>query len=231
MALTHHQPVDGKERMRGHGALLGAADTTVHVIKNDGARLAEVVKSSDHEEGQRIAFTLKSVIVDQDDFGDPVTAPVVVEADAPEAATASAQRTAARIPKNSKLALDALREAVDEAGERVTSNHVPPSRARHHGRPVARVCVQARDRRTGSRRPPQSLQARRREPRFRPSGRAVGTLRMADRIDDRPGRPGLPDRTDKPDTPEGVCPVCPVCPSRDGPSDRGQITRFVRFVR
>jgi len=127
LALTHHQPVDGKERMRGHGALLGAADTTVHVTKNDTARLAEVVKSSDHEEGQRVAFTLKSVIVDQDEFGDPVTAPVVAEADAPEAATASAQRTAARIPKNSKLALNALREAVDEAGERVTSNHVPPA--------------------------------------------------------------------------------------------------------
>ena len=126
LALTHHQPVDGKERMRGHGALLGAADTTVHVSKNGTERLAEVVKSSDHEEGQRVAFTLKSVIVDQDEFGDPVTAPVVVEAEATEAATA-AQRTAARIPKNSKLALNALREAVDEAGERVTSNHVPPA--------------------------------------------------------------------------------------------------------
>ena len=31
--LTHHTPVDGKERMRGHGALLGAVDTTVHVTK------------------------------------------------------------------------------------------------------------------------------------------------------------------------------------------------------
>ena len=45
IALTHHQPVDGKERMRGHGALLGAVDTTIHVVNKDGARLAEVVKS------------------------------------------------------------------------------------------------------------------------------------------------------------------------------------------
>ena len=44
IALTHHQPVDGKERMRGHGALLGAVDTTVHVVNKDGTRLAEVVK-------------------------------------------------------------------------------------------------------------------------------------------------------------------------------------------
>ncbi len=56
IALMHHQPVDGKERMRGHGALLWAVDTTVHVVNKDGTRLAEVVKSSDHEEGQRIAF-------------------------------------------------------------------------------------------------------------------------------------------------------------------------------
>ena len=93
IALTHHQPVDGKERMRGHGALLGAVDTTVHVVNKDGTRLAEVVKSSDHEEGQRIAFLLKSVIIDQDDgYGDPVTAPVVVEDQAPTTARRQSER-------------------------------------------------------------------------------------------------------------------------------------------
>ena len=91
IALTHHQPVDGKERMRGHGALLGAVDTTVHVINKDGMRLAEVVKSSsDHEEGQRVGFTLKPVIIHQDDgYGDPVTAPVMVEGQAPTTAKAA----------------------------------------------------------------------------------------------------------------------------------------------
>ena len=33
LLLTHHQPAE-KERMRGHGALLGAVDTTVHVTKS-----------------------------------------------------------------------------------------------------------------------------------------------------------------------------------------------------
>ena len=61
-------------------ALLGAVDTTVKVTNTNGMRLAEVEKSSDHEEGQRIAFTLKSVTVDQDDgYGDPITAPVVIQ--------------------------------------------------------------------------------------------------------------------------------------------------------
>ena len=44
LLLTHHQPAE-KERMRGHGALLGAVDTTVHVTKTTAGRLAEVVKS------------------------------------------------------------------------------------------------------------------------------------------------------------------------------------------
>ena len=78
LPLTHHQPAE-KERMRGHGALLGAVDTTVHVTKSSAGRLAEVVKSSDHEEGQRLAFFLKSVTIGTDEQGDPITAPVVVE--------------------------------------------------------------------------------------------------------------------------------------------------------
>ena len=124
IALTHHQPVDGKERMRGHGALLGAVDTTVHVVNKDGTRLAEVVKSSDHEEGQRIAFTLKSVIIDQDDgYGDPVTAPVVVEDQAPT--TAKAAKRAVKIPKNATLALNALRDAVADCGQRAANAHIP----------------------------------------------------------------------------------------------------------
>jgi hypothetical protein len=36
-------PLDGGERMRGHGALLGAMDTTVHVVKTDTIRTATVV--------------------------------------------------------------------------------------------------------------------------------------------------------------------------------------------
>jgi hypothetical protein len=126
IALTHHQPVDGKERMRGHGALLGAVDTTVHVVNKDGTRLAEVVKSSDHEEGHRIAFFLKSVIIDQDDgYGDPVTAPVVVEDQAPT--TAKAAKRAVKIPKNATLALNALRDAVTDCGQHAANAHIPAS--------------------------------------------------------------------------------------------------------
>ena len=76
--LTHHTPVDGKERMRGHGALLGALDTAFHVSKTGAARLAECTKSSDLEDEQCIAFSLRSVSIGQDQHGEPVTAPVVI---------------------------------------------------------------------------------------------------------------------------------------------------------
>ncbi len=124
LAMTHHQPAE-KERMRGHGALLGAVDTTVHVYKSGANRIAEVVKSSDHEEGQRIAFTLDSVIIGQDEHGDPMTAPVVVE----DQAGGPAAR-ASKPPPNgaAKVALNALREAVSALGAvPPASNYVPPA--------------------------------------------------------------------------------------------------------
>jgi hypothetical protein len=69
-------PQDGAERLRGHGALLGAMDTTVHVAKSGGLRTATVIKSNDAEEGESIAFTLESIII-----GEDTTAPVVIPAD------------------------------------------------------------------------------------------------------------------------------------------------------
>lgn len=70
---VHHMPHDG-ERMRGHGALLGAMDTTVHVVKAIGSRTATVVKTNDGEEGENVAFDLESIEICEDG----TTAPVVV---------------------------------------------------------------------------------------------------------------------------------------------------------
>ena len=125
-ALTHHQPAE-KERMRGHGALLGAVDTTVHVTKSATGRPAEVVKSSDHEEGQRVAFSLKSVTIGQDEQGDPITAPVVVEETSPGVRQKAGKR-AKPIPKNEQLALNALCDALVDHGELVVNPHIPIGR-------------------------------------------------------------------------------------------------------
>jgi AAA domain len=70
---VHHMPHDG-DRMRGHGALLGAMDTTLHVIKSASGRSATVVKANDSEEGECVDFDLESIEVGTDG----TTAPVVV---------------------------------------------------------------------------------------------------------------------------------------------------------
>jgi RecA-family ATPase len=48
---VHHIPHDS-DRLRGHGALLGAVDTTLSVSRNGNLRSATVIKANDSEEGQ-----------------------------------------------------------------------------------------------------------------------------------------------------------------------------------
>ena len=80
--LVHHTPQEGPERLRGHGALLGAMDTTVNVEKlTDGLRTATVAKANNSEEGEAVSFTFESVVIGTDDEGQDTTAPVVVPAE------------------------------------------------------------------------------------------------------------------------------------------------------
>lgn len=58
MQGLHHIPIDGQQRMRGHGALLGACDTTVSVEKHDTIRSATIDKQNDGDEGERVTFAL-----------------------------------------------------------------------------------------------------------------------------------------------------------------------------
>lgn len=81
--LIHHIPHDG-ERMRGHGALLGAVDTTVAVVNTGRVRTAKVVKANDSEEGEGVSFTVEGVEISLDG----TTAAVAVPADAPAPAMA-----------------------------------------------------------------------------------------------------------------------------------------------
>jgi hypothetical protein len=102
---VHHMPQDA-ERLRGHGALLGAMDTTVHVEKLSDVRTATVIKANDSEEGERVAFSLESVTI-----GPETTAPVVVAAD-PLMTKAATSKGRQRLSDRATLALKALNEAV-----------------------------------------------------------------------------------------------------------------------
>jgi hypothetical protein len=76
--LVHHIPHD-TDRLRGHGALLGAVDTSVSVSNGGGTRSAKVVKTNDGEEGVGVTFTLESVTI----HDDGTAAPVAIQTNAP----------------------------------------------------------------------------------------------------------------------------------------------------
>jgi hypothetical protein len=114
--VVHHVPQDG-DRLRGHGALLGALDTTISVIKLDTCRTATVIKANDSVEGEQISFTLESVTIGRDQDGHPTTAPIVVPITADPKDTPAAKSSKKPNPKKpSKAArtfLDAFTEALN----------------------------------------------------------------------------------------------------------------------
>ena len=70
---VHHIPHDS-DRLRGHGALLGAVDTSVSVSAGGTARTAKVVKANDAEEGESVSFTIESVTIHEDGTTAPIPA-------------------------------------------------------------------------------------------------------------------------------------------------------------
>lgn len=116
VSVIHHVPHAEQQRMRGHGALLGAADTAIRV-ENDPdkpCRVAKVEKANDGPDDASVAFTLASVILTTDpDTGKDTTAPVVVPADA--ANTGRTTRTV-RMSDSVALAWRLLQDLTAEAG-------------------------------------------------------------------------------------------------------------------
>lgn len=84
VTALHHVPHGEQTRMRGHGALLGAADATFRIEHNKeiSVRTMAIDKVNDGPDDIKIAFTLESVELSEDgDTGKITTAPVVVAAD------------------------------------------------------------------------------------------------------------------------------------------------------
>ncbi|MFG1188726.1 AAA family ATPase [Xanthobacter flavus] len=127
LLLIHHIPADGTQRLRGHGALLGAVDCTIGVEKSAEARSATLDKSNDVPGDVRLGFTLESVTLHTDrETGEATTAPVVV----PSHAAPSAARSQGRLSTSAILALRALHEAVLEAGQLPPEDEHIPADAR-----------------------------------------------------------------------------------------------------
>jgi len=81
ICVVHHSGKDATRGMRGHSALLGAADIVLEVTHHEGAntRSVRVAKAKDAVDGAKYAFELRSIDLNQDDDGEMVTSCVVAE--------------------------------------------------------------------------------------------------------------------------------------------------------
>ena len=122
IGLVHHVPHD-QQRMRGHGALLAACDTTLHVENAGAFRTARIDKTNDGAEDEMLAFTFISVELYRDpDSGQITTAPVVQPVDGATPKT----RTKEKLTKAAQIALRALHEVIIDQGETPPpSSHIP----------------------------------------------------------------------------------------------------------
>jgi AAA domain len=118
-SLVHHNPL-GVDRMRGWGGMNGAMDTTVHIEKANGVVTVAVDKASDlpEDEKPRFAFRFESVVL----VAEPrETASVMIEAEAPPAVPAKADRSnTKRPPQGPTVMRDALNEVFDGRAENIT---------------------------------------------------------------------------------------------------------------
>jgi hypothetical protein len=71
----HHLGKDETKGGRGHSSLQGATDTEIEIVRQaDDVRVATITKQRDlATEGERFAYRLKSVVLGEDEDGEPVT--------------------------------------------------------------------------------------------------------------------------------------------------------------
>jgi hypothetical protein len=85
VTVVDHTPHDAPHRMRGHGGLLGAADSTFTFAKADGVFTVSADKVNDGPDDLCLTFTAEPVELGTDpDTGEVTTAPVAVPRTEPD---------------------------------------------------------------------------------------------------------------------------------------------------
>jgi hypothetical protein len=126
VAGVHHPGKNVALGSRGHSLLPAAVDTEIEFTKDDGAKtsIAEVIKQRDGEIGAPIPFKLKPVILGTNKVGQIVSSCVVIGTTDKPVKRARLKPLADK----QKLALDALKKALDAHGQTTPGhNYIPPS--------------------------------------------------------------------------------------------------------
>ena len=121
--IVHHCGVEGT-RPRGHTSLSGAVDAQLAVARERDTFIAsmKVEWMKDGPEGDVIESDLECVTVGKNEYGEDETTLVVK----PSVVTIAMPRELER--GQLSVAFRLLRQALDDAGEKVTINHVPRNR-------------------------------------------------------------------------------------------------------
>ncbi|MBX3537671.1 MAG: AAA family ATPase [Chelatococcus sp.] len=126
LAIVGHTGKDESRGARGSNAFLGDVDLQVS-ISGSQVKTATITKANDQPEGPLVSFSGEVISFGNDEDGDEITA-FILSADnqEPEAKPATAKRPD-RLPPATRIAFDALAQAIDEVGRHPpASNHVPP---------------------------------------------------------------------------------------------------------
>lgn len=81
--IVHHTGKDSAKGLRGHSSLFAALDAAIEVSRSNDRREWSVAKSKDDADGEKNAFALKVVELDDDAAEEPVTSCVIVSDDSP----------------------------------------------------------------------------------------------------------------------------------------------------
>jgi hypothetical protein len=109
VVVVHHCGHNG-ERLRGHSSLLGAEDAEISVKRlSDKTTVATVERLKDGPDGEQMTFTLKSIVVGEDEEGFDMSS-CVVEA-------CEAIKVDKSWPKGLALIREVIAEAVLQAGK------------------------------------------------------------------------------------------------------------------
>ena len=122
---------------------LAAIDTALHVVRDAGSKLrtATVIKANDSQEGEQVAFTLKSVTIGTNDEGEITSAPVVVPAENAPKSTKPTKNTKSFATLR-KIIIDLATETrtpyADDPSMRVKAAKVSAVRNEHYRQHVSR---------------------------------------------------------------------------------------------
>lgn len=124
VAIVHHCGIDAS-RPRGHTSLTGSVESQLAVKRAESGEVHVTVEyAKDMPEGAEVFSRLEPVTVGTDPDGDDITTLVVVPADADMVVKIKGRTVSGA----KRVALDLLRDAIDEAGAIPPANsHIPPN--------------------------------------------------------------------------------------------------------